>query len=100
MGGIYDSPTDCVQHKGVNISLRSEPLSEADKMNGFEWKGSMIVTFHLSRTHWRSKGWSDWSQDGTFRSFALDKKKGEYHCDFVEALQNQYEKIPCSKVPQ
>jgi len=86
--GDESRPFFFVLYKGISIETRAHPLSDADRLNGIEWKGDVVFCYHLKREYkdeWR-KGlvWQDWELErneglGTeFMSVSLEKKNGEW----------------------
>jgi len=80
------------QYQSPSVWVRADEVSEADRLNGFQWVGWTGI----STSSWRFKlgsshvggpptfgpGWSDWAagtpQDASFRMW---KSKGQWHVD-------------------
>jgi hypothetical protein len=80
-----------IQIRGVTFRVGSAALSEADTLNGFQWKGWVVVFFRLRRDYsldesptrqWSS--WEDAPSDGELwiadrqRSYNIVKKNGQW----------------------
>jgi hypothetical protein len=71
--------------KTSEIGVSSIPLSEADKMNGVEWKG--VVSFKCIGPSQRAdqyQGYDQWTDRCENRSVGLQKQRGKWDLDFVE----------------
>jgi hypothetical protein len=69
-----------VELKGLSAEVKSQPLSQADKLNGVEWKGSGNIRQEAWRMYHEKTGWSGWQptrQNESGRVF-LGKKKGKW----------------------
>ena len=56
LAGIY-------QFKALSIILRPDSLTDADKLNGIEWKGKTEVTAKVSRHYNKNRGgWQEWKE--------------------------------------
>jgi len=69
-----------VELKGLSAEVKSQPLSNADKLNGVEWKGSGNIRQEAWRMYHEKTGWSGWQpppQNESRRLF-LGKKKGRW----------------------
>lgn len=67
-----------IEFKGVSVWVNPAQLSEADKLNGFEWSGAT----GLSPTSWRYKpnaksNMSAWVAGASWNGVRMWKKKGE-----------------------
>jgi hypothetical protein len=76
-------------------------ITEADKLNGFEWQGTTTVFSKVYR-YTMSDKWVDWS-DGSplMRStlrIPIRKVKGKWEFGISES-DDQFLAIPCSQVP-
>jgi hypothetical protein len=78
------------EYKGISFStvaVKPEPLSYADRLNGVQWKGDvMLPSFSVYRYRDRSYGkwqpWQDWqSPEKDFRGLSLQKKNGQWFSD-------------------
>ena len=94
-----------IQLQQASIEVFSDDISEADRLNGIEWKGSMELNYAAARYHvlerlaqldtgtlssptWRykppvppDKKWSDWKGAGTAVRMALKRVKGSWEID-------------------
>ena len=93
-------------------SVKEEPLTQADELNGIEWKGWIVFTVaaHKER-HDFQKSWSDWS-NGVPRylpvvAFSgskpmldtqLRKQNGQWNVDAVDT-EPRVSKPDCSEIP-
>jgi hypothetical protein len=46
------------------IRIKTDDLSEADRLNGIEWSGAAVIEAEAVRTLNLPKGWSDWTSGG------------------------------------
>jgi len=80
-----------IQIKGVTFRVRSAALSEADTLNGFQWKGSVVVFFRIRRDYRLGEsptrqwsGWEDAKDNGELwiasyqRHYSIVKKNGQW----------------------
>lgn len=77
----YPKAEDFTQFRGVAFTIHGasgSQLSEADRMNGVQWDGEIIMKSRLYRKTWESPTWHEWS-DGTqqeaFSYIAISLKK-------------------------
>ena len=87
--------SELVEAKNLSLTAYSKgPLSEADKLNGLEWSGSVELTAKASRNKTRISGdkWSQW-QNGMASGggFHLEKRNGQWK---VENYGTKYERSP------
>jgi len=80
-----------LQCAGVSYSLENGGLTEADRLNGYEWRGrTLLVTTAVRRTVFdpdardhqeNSRRWGPWANTagGTLMSFTLSKKNGHWY---------------------
>ena len=69
-----------VELKGLSAEVKSQPLSQADKLKGIEWQGSGNIRQEAWRIYHEKTGWSVWQptpQNESGRLF-LGKKKGKW----------------------
>jgi hypothetical protein len=50
-----------VQIKGLTVSAEAAPLSDVDRMNGYEWKGAILIRCQAMRAHSFGR-WSEWEE--------------------------------------
>ena len=70
VGAIYfdkfgsESKNAILQFKNASYQVIDEPISEADRLNGIEWKGALLIPFNtLYRAYdLDRKQWSSWSE--------------------------------------
>ena len=83
------------QGKKFSIKLQPEEASEADHLNGIEWKGSGEITAKANRVFLQDEGWTPWSpdQDQIKLDVTLTKKQGRWSVkmsgSFSEPSMNQ-----------
>src|SRR5262245_42751391 len=67
------------QGKQFSIKLQPEAASEADHLNGIEWKGAGEITAKATRVFLQDAGWTPWSpdQDHMQLDVVLTKKQGK-----------------------
>jgi len=68
------------QGKKFSIKLQPEEASDADHLNGIEWKGSGEITAKVNRVFLQDAGWTPWSpdQDHMKLDVVLTKKQGKW----------------------
>jgi hypothetical protein len=71
-GKLVDSLT---QYKGTEFDIQAQKLTEADKLNGIEWAGSVKLRSEARRTLY-SSGWTEWLALKDGLSFAIRKTNG------------------------
>ncbi len=75
------------EFKGVTFKLDEDKLSQADKLNGIEWKGWAV----FSPTSWREKpkSWQDWNKIKSIGANILIRKiKGHWYYDGLSDLSD------------
>ena len=83
------------QGKKFSIKLQPEEASDADHLNGIEWKGSGEITAKANRVFLQDAGWTPWSsdQDHIKLDVVLTKKQGKWFVkmsgSFSEPAMNQ-----------
>ena len=93
------------QFKNPRISVKSQELTQADKQNGIEWKGSSTFSAETWRMYSVTGEWTSWRQGFTSLdiglSVTMSKENGQWKFGAAGDLKpNSYEKIDCSKLPQ
>jgi hypothetical protein len=96
------------QMKDPKVEVLPQPVSEADRLNGIEWKGTTAFVPGASRI-WNTekKGWSDWGK-GVWGvpdlNYGMGKVKGEWSVntkrDWTREETSRYELVDCSQIPQ
>jgi hypothetical protein len=67
-----------VQYKGASISVTSQRISETDRLNGYQYRGSMLLSFRAQR-EFREGRWHDWRRPlGSGVSNGIVKKGGRW----------------------
>lgn len=96
------------QMKNPTVGVTSQPVSEADRLNGIEWKGSTAFRPEASRI-WgtEKKGWFDWQRGPggvPELSHGMKKMKGTWSVDteryWAREETSRYEPVDCSQIPQ
>ena len=59
-GGINFGSDGIVEMKDLTIKSEIKELSDADKANGIEWKGTVIVEAKTYREYSKRNGWEEW----------------------------------------
>ena len=93
------------QFKNPKVSVKSQELTQADKLNGIEWKGSSTFSAETWRLYDVTGKWGPWRQGFTSLGIGLGvtmyKHKGQWKFGSDGNLKpNSYEKVDCSKLPQ
>jgi hypothetical protein len=82
--------------------MEGNPLTEADKLNGIQWKGKTLITCSAYRFYSKGKwsSWYDWWQPSTDCERTLVKIKDNW--DFYPSHIERYrwfKAIACNEVP-
>jgi hypothetical protein len=93
------------------VTKSKSPLTEADKLNGIEWEGSITIMAVAHREYFKSSGgWSGWIDGAPYRAsdspllggWLLDstlyKQKGRWNVD-EETYDSRVTKPSCSEIP-
>lgn len=93
------------QFKNPKVSVKSQDLTQADKLNSIEWKGNSTFTAEAWRLYDVTGKWGPWRQGFTSLGVGLGvtmyKQKGQWKFGSDGNLKpNSFEKVECSKVPQ
>jgi hypothetical protein len=77
-------------------------LTEADKLNGFEWEGGTTLVFCKVHRFYLDGKWSDWVDHRPYDvdsklDLPLRKVKGKW--EFGVPNDEKFEGIPCDQVP-
>jgi hypothetical protein len=96
------------QMKDPKVEVLPQPVLEADRLNGIEWKGSTAFIPEASRI-WNTekKGWLEWGKGAwgvPELNYGMNKAKGAWNVntkrDWTREETSKYEPIDCSKIPQ
>jgi len=99
------------EYKGFSYAVVGEGLTDADKLNGYEWKGSTGAHFNSYRQFSGSgRRWSEWKDGGSAfyngvgSSTELSKINGQWYYGFEhfrqEASKAVFPQIECAGMPQ
>lgn len=103
-------PWNLYEHKGVTFVVTSEGISEAGRLNGFEWSGNTTASCQASREY--DGGWKDWSGGpacsgiSAFPPWAegnrvsLDKRNGKWLYESSPLDHYNPKKINCQNIPR
>jgi hypothetical protein len=75
-----------VEARSVSMSVQATPLSEADRLNGLEWKGVVRVTAEAAREYDCSMGWKQWVSRPALIVFHDEKRNGTWHGTYQVGL--------------
>ncbi|MCA1617781.1 MAG: hypothetical protein LC795_00395 [Acidobacteria bacterium] len=96
------------QMKDPKVEVLPQPVSEADRLNGVEWKGSTAFIPTASRI-WSTekKAWSEWGKGAwgvPELNYGMKKAKGAWSVntkrDWTREETSKYEPVDCSQIPQ
>ena len=91
------------QYKDLNIETKPGKLSEADKLNGIEWKGTSYLNPKVYREYlYDLKKWGKWNNgepSGPPVYVNLIKRRGEWSVGKDILEQARYKKIDCKDIP-
>ncbi|MFA6172951.1 MAG: M23 family metallopeptidase [Kiritimatiellales bacterium] len=117
---MAELPDSLVQYKGIAFLLEEAALSEADKLNGVSWKGSVVVSvtgvkrsYDRSDTGWGTSpayGWSDWRncREEKIITYYFEFKKSQWHVigerswswgDSLSKMWKNIVHIPLDQIP-
>ena len=90
------------QGKKFSIKLRPEEASNADHLNGIEWKGSEEITAKANRVFLQDTGWTPWSpdQDNMKLDVVLTKKQGKWFVKMSGSFSEPaiYQPMGCQQI--
>ncbi len=86
---LYPNYVDAIQFKDVVVKIEPDDLSDADRMNGMEWKGNVYATTKLSRWHGRGR-WYEWQSRDIYEPAYLQKKRGQWTDYFGHPLREVF----------
>lgn len=74
-----------IQYKGVTIRVLPSHLSEADILNGYQFRGTVAFDYRLSREYSvQRKQWSEWSTEGAgsfFYKNSITKRSSQWNIE-------------------
>ena len=105
-----ETGSEYIQIRGLTYKVKPERLSEADTLNGFQWRGKVGFFSRVSRTYDRDidgpqvPQWSDWFDDASYKipiddfSYFIIKKNGQWTtshdtADYTKPSEEQIKKI-------
>ena len=101
-------PLGLYEFKDLSIKITASPLTEADKLNGIEWKGTVILVAKASRPFKaegfeRKPAWQAWENgakiDHQNISGSLAKRKGRWHLELqIGVMRVNLKPIKCSEI--
>jgi len=107
-----DMVLSILQLKDVSFFVISHGVGEAEKLNGYEWKGAIGANYKAGRYYEQDKGWSEWESrlfrlsDSSPNILTVTKKNGAWQFGplYNETHRNYnpeyFKKISCSEIPQ
>ncbi len=91
-----------LQRMNVRFRIKQAyPLTEVDRMNKIEWKGTLAISFKAGReydTNITNK-WSEWYEDVSNESHYVYKQKGEWIVKQSDFDGWTTRTIKCSEIP-
>ena len=100
---ITEASYDVYQYNNADIDVEEQKVSQAEKLNGVEWKG---IT-HLKPQTYRSwdpvsKKWTIWRNGSPIMgpSFGLTERFEKRGGQWAYSHSSLYRKIECSEIPQ
>ena len=103
-------PLGVYEFKNLSVQIKASPLTDADKLNGIEWKGTVFLVAKASRAFQvpdklgaRKPQWLDWENgamiDHQNISGSLAKRKGRWALELGNAFILDLKPIECSEIP-
>lgn len=94
------------EYKGGGLLVEAAPLTEADKLNGYEWNGQTWINATAYREYRGT--WGEWIQGRAYdapgrRTFIhMSKKNGRWFYENVEAdsYTASSRKLSCDQIPR
>lgn len=74
--GINVSPQMLEEFRGATVQTTSSALSQADLLNGVEWKGTSRLIVRTSRIRFGSSAWEEWRSRSYVFSISLRRQAG------------------------
>lgn len=99
------------EYKGVEFTVKKIDLSDADRLNGIEWKGIVSISFKLTRSYnTLTRKWDDWgSSENPFLSgfaalpgpFQIERRKGKWGGVNLSlpSVPSSQKKATCDDIP-
>lgn len=126
MGRAFENKDQpLIQFKPVTVQIIEDPITDADKLNGIEWKGYAAIPLKLTFRYYdeREKKWSSWREGSVIYapnqlrdafntlagkkvdyplSIELRKEKGQwnYESNNGESKINPLAKPDCADIPK
>lgn len=101
--------TELTQMKDISVTTGVETLSAADKLNGYEWMGEIVIHCRASRAYsssGRYSGWQEWQpscnswEPSGSIEVQLAKKNGQWLYGYDRSPSASYgPKIDCNRIP-
>jgi len=96
-----------VELRNPRISVSAEPLSEADKLNGKEWRGRMTLCSDATRTYSAKNGqyppastWTEWRTDFDIPA-KYEKIHGKWSVNDAAAMtKSSFKTVEASDLPK
>jgi hypothetical protein len=92
-----------LQYKDLVFETKPGKVTEADKLNGIEWKGSSYLTPAAYRVYsYKSKEWEQWRNGapiGVSTYANLIKQRGEWSVGENIFKEMRHNKIDCKDIP-
>lgn len=91
------------QYKDLEIETKPGKITEADTLNGIEWKGTSYLKPSAYRYYnYKTKKWTDWSngvppQPAVYAN--LIKQRGEWSVGINIVQDRRYKKVDCGDIP-
>jgi hypothetical protein len=72
------NPSGIIELKGFRYAIREEPLTKADRLNGYDWKAHIDIQYDAERFRSnRTKAWTNWQSVKTFAwAPSFEKRSG------------------------
>jgi hypothetical protein len=88
-----------VQYKGASISVTPQRISETDRLNGYQYRGSILLSFRAQREY-RGGRWTDWRKPmGSGMSNGIVKKSGRWDIKEVGGINSSnMDAVACAEV--
>jgi hypothetical protein len=102
-GDYYTTTTSIIyQVRGLKFEVKADrnymPLDEADRANGYQWRGGFTVSARMTRQYERGS-WHDWGAQLFYSyplSYAIDLIHNEWD---VTQIYESFRPIECSLIP-
>jgi hypothetical protein len=108
--GFHWVPEQTFQYQGVSLSIAPVAVSNAEQLNGIEWKGTATFNCSVQRAY-VSAHWNPWqdctaypvpftNQVGPVASLPLMKQSGHWFSNGQSLETYTVKKITCDQVPK